>query len=237
MNLAGSDDLSRTNKFGPFGDMHYDLVEYNNIESLKTLLDSSNDFCAVLLEPIQGEFGVRIPSDTYLNEVSDLCKRKNVLLIIDEIQTGFGRTGTLLRSDIYSLRPDMVLLGKSLSGGIYPVSAVLANNEVMNVMGPGDHGSTYGGNPLAMKIVDAAINEITKNSFEILKNTQKRGDELGVFLLNKTRKNKLIREIRARGLMCGLELHKNCPINAYEVSLMLMERGLLCKPSNKYVLR
>ena len=217
--------------------MKYDIVEYDNIEAMRNLLNSSNDFCAVLLEPIQGEFGVRIPSDNYVKEVYELCKKKNILLIMDEIQTGFGRTGTLLATDIFCIKPDMVLLGKSLSGGIYPVSAVLANKDVMDVIGPGDHGSTYGGNPVAMAVAEAAINEITKNSYALLKNVQKRGDELSVFLLHKTRKNRLIKEIRARGLMCGIELHKGSPINAYEISLLLMERGLLCKPSNKYVLR
>jgi len=160
-----------------------------------------------------------------------------VLLILDEIQTGFGRTGTLLRADIYSLKADMVLLGKSLSGGIYPISAVLADKDIMDVIIPGDHGSTYGGNPLAMAIVNSAVDEITKNGFEMLINCQRRGDELGLYLLHKTRKNKLIKEIRARGLMCGLELYEDAPVNAYEVSLMLMERGLLCKPSGKSVLR
>ncbi len=217
--------------------MCYDIIEYDNIVQLKQALESSKDYCAVLLEPIQGEHGVRIPSDDYLKQVKELCTQHNVLMISDEIQTGFGRTGTLLRTDIYSIKPDMALLGKSLSGGMHPVSAVLADSRVMDVMKPGSHGSTYGGNPLAMGIVDSAINEITKDSFALLKNCQRRGDELGLYLLHKTRNNRLIKEIRARGLMCGLELHAESPINAYELCLMLMERGLLCKPTNKSVMR
>jgi len=172
-----------------------------------------------------------------MKQVRELCTKHNVLMISDEIQTGFGRTGTLLRTDIYSIKPDMVLLGKSLSGGIYPVSAVLANKEIMDVLQPGSHGSTYGGNPLAMTIVNSAINEITKNGFAMLKNCQKRGDELGLYLLHKTRTNRFIKEIRGRGLMCGVELHKDAPVNVYEVCVMLMERGLLCKPTGKSVLR
>lgn len=217
--------------------MGYDIVEFDNFEALKNLLDKSDKHCAILIEPIQGEKGVLVPSDDYMNKVIDLCKKKNILVIMDEIQTGFGRTGTLLRSDVFTMRPDMILLGKSLSGGLYPISAVLTNNNVMNVITPGDHGSTFGGNPLAMEIVKASLDEISKNSLEVLRNCQLRGDEFTAFILHQNKTNKLVKEVRSRGLMCAIELHEDSPVNSYELSLLLMERGLLCKPTGGNTIR
>lgn len=218
--------------------MKFTLVEYNNVEAIEKELASDNNYASVIIEPIQGEKGVIIPNDKYLKKVKEVCEKYKVLLVIDEIQTGFGRTGTLLRCNKELVKPDMVLLGKSLSGGLYPISACLTSKEVMDVMEPGDHGSTYGGNPLAMGVLHGALDEIQHNNMAILDNCNKRGEELGLYLLsNSNRTNKFIKEIRGRGLMFGLEMHHDAPVNAYEVSLMLMERGLLCKPTGKHILR
>lgn len=142
---GSSEDPGRHHNFGPF-DLKFDLVEYNNIEALEKQLDSSPNYAAVVLESIQGERGVLIPSDGYIQKVKEACEKRNVLLVIDEVQTGLGRTGKLLNHYWDNIRPDMVVMGKALSGGFYPVSALLADNKIMDCIRPGDHGSTYGGN-------------------------------------------------------------------------------------------
>jgi ornithine--oxo-acid transaminase len=144
---ASSDDPERYARFGPFEGLNFSLVEYNDIDALKQELEKDPNVAAVMLEPIQGERGVYIPSAGYMKKVKELCQKHNVLLIADEIQTGLGRTGKLLACDWDSMKPDILLLGKALSGGFYPVSAALCNNQIMLTIKPGEHGSTYGGNP------------------------------------------------------------------------------------------
>lgn len=229
-----SDDPLRYKNFGPFDRSSHYLVEYNNIEALRELLEQDSNICAVGLEPIQGENGILIPSPGYLKAVSDLCKEKNVLFMADEVQTGCGRTGFPTYIDSEGVHADILILGKSLSGGLYPVSAVLTSAKIMDLIKPGEHGSTFGGNPLAAHITISAIHELIQGG--MVSNAYKRGIEFGL-CMKELEKNNLIKEIRGRGLMYGIELWEDCGFNAYDFSLWLMERGVLCKPSKTHTLR
>jgi ornithine--oxo-acid transaminase len=231
---ATSDDPSRYEGFGPLQtDSHY-FVEYNNIQALEDLLKSDSNICALFFEPIQGENGVIIPDKGYLTKVSELAKKYNVLFIADEIQTGCGRAGHLLYCDEEGVKPDMVCLGKSLSSGLYPVSAVLTSREIMDLIKPGEHGSTYGGNPLAASIVLSAIRDILNK--HLVENSYDKGLMLGSRLME-LKDSKVVKEIRGRGLMFGLEFHEDIDISAYHFSVWLMERGVLTKPTKKNILR
>jgi len=235
IHLCGlSDDPLRYKNFGPYDKSSHYLVEYNNIQALREVLENDANVCAIFLEPIQGENGVIIPSPGYLKAVSDLCKEKNVLFISDEIQTGLGRTGFPIYTDSEGVHPDILILGKSLSGGLYPVSAVLSSTEIMDLIKPGEHGSTYGGNPLAAHITISAIHELIQGG--LVSNAYKRGIEFGL-CLKELGKNNLIKEIRGRGLMYGVELWEDCGFSAYDISLWLFERGILCKPTKSNILR
>lgn len=231
---GSSDDPSRYQGFGPFDRESCELVEYGNIEELKAKLEDTN-VCAVMLEPIQGENGVVIPPPGYLEQVSKLCKEKNVLLILDEIQTGIGRAGYLLASHMDNVHADIVLLGKSLSGGLYPISAVLASKKIMDYIKPGEHGSTYGGNPLAAAICEASLKELFNN--DMIRNSYNRGIELGLILREELSNSRFVKEVRGRGLMYAIELRPDCGLNAYDFSLWLMERGILCKPTKEHTMR
>ena len=231
---ATSDDPSRYEGFGPFPkDCHY-LVEYNNIDALEKLLVEDSTICGVFLEPIQGENGVIIPDKGYLTKVSELCKKYNVLFIADEIQTGFGRAGHLLYCNEENVVPDLVCLGKSLSSGLYPISAVLSSREIMDLIKPGEHGSTYGGNPLAAAIVLSSVRDLLTK--QLVVNSFDKGLMLGNRLME-LKNSKIIKEIRGRGLMFGLEFHEDIDISAYHFSVWLMERGILTKPTKKNILR
>lgn len=228
-----SDDPSRFTGFGPYETSHY-LVNYNDLQDLERVLEKDPTICAVFLEPIQGEGGVNVPNPGYLRGVQELCKKYNTLFIIDEIQTGIGRTGYKLYCNSEGVKPDIVLLGKSLSGGVYPVSAMLSSSAIMNLIKPGEHGSTYGGNPLASAAVIYAMSFYLRNNLN--ENAMARGLEFGT-LLTDLRSNRLVKEIRGRGLMFSIELHESAKYNAYDFSLWLMERGILCKPTKKNIIR
>jgi len=232
---ATSDDPTRYAGFGPFDRSAHYMVDYGNIEQMQELFEKDKNICAVFIEPIQGEGGVIIPPPGYLPELSKLCKQHNILLITDEIQTGIGRAGYLLASQIENVKADIVLLGKSLSAGLYPISAVLTSKEIMDTIKPGEHGSTYGGNPLAARICFSSLNEILKEP--IVKNSYYRGIEFGLILKEELEHSKIVKEVRGRGLMYAIELYPDCGIDAYDVSLWLMERGILCKPTKKNILR
>lgn len=230
-----SDDPSRYLNFGPFPRQSHYMVEYGDIEEIRNLLETDPHIAAIFIEPIQGEGGVILPPPGYLTEVSNLCKKHNVLFIADEIQTGIGRAGYLLACQMEGVHPDIALLGKSLSGGLYPVSAVLASKKVMDVIKPGEHGSTYGGNPLAAEICIQAMTEIVNKS--LISNSFYRGIEFGLILRDELEKNKLVKEVRGRGLMYAIEFWPEAGIDAYDFSIWLMERGILCKPTKQYTLR
>ena len=231
---ATSDDPLRYEGFGPFEkDSHY-LIPYNDTEELEKVLKRDPTICAFYVEPIQGEGGVRIPDKGYLKKVGDLCKKYNVLFVADEIQTGCGRAGHLYYCQSDNVKPDLLCLGKSLSGGLYPVSAVLCSKEIMDLIRPGEHGSTYGGNPLASTILISAMNDLLER--DLIKNCSEKGKMLGERFLE-LKNSKILKEIRGRGLMFGLELHDDLDFNAYNVSIWLMERGILCRPARKGIIR
>ena len=212
--------------FGPFLP-GVTLVPFGDADALERAI--TPETCAFLVEPIQGEAGVLIPPDGYLARVAEICRAQNVLFIADEIQSGLGRAGRLFACDHERVRPDAVIIGKALSGGFYPVSAVLARHEVLDVFGPGDHGSTFGGNPLACAIARAALSVMVDEQLP------ERSFELGAYLLAKLRAlpGGVIKEVRGRGLWIGIELDR--PARPY--CERLKDEGVLCKETHDTVIR
>ena len=227
--VAMSDEPQYKQGFGPFPP-GFQNVEYGNIDALANAI--TDNTAAFICEPIQGEGGIIIPPDGYLRAAADLCRERNVLLIIDEIQTGLGRTGTFLACEHEEVRPDGLILGKALGGGIMPVSMFLARRDVMNVFSPGDHGSTFGGNPLGASIGLEALNILVEE--KLADNSA----ELGAYLIAELRNiaSPMIKEVRGRGLFVGVEIDPELA-NAREVCEALMERGLLSKETHKTVVR
>ena len=232
-----SEDPLRNKDFGPYDNGSY-LVEYNNFEALKKIIESDPNICAVMLEPIQGEAGFIIPEKQYIQDLYKLCKEKNVLYIDDEVQAGCGRTGTKLAIDLFlgpDQKPDIIVLAKSLSNGVYPVSAVLCNSNIMDLIGPGEHGSTYSGNPVGMTAAYHALQKLCSNNFQVLKNAFEVGSYLSILIFSL--KSKFIKEIRGRGMMIGIEFNHDTPLDASDFCLLLMERGMITKPTHKYNIR
>jgi ornithine--oxo-acid transaminase len=227
--IAMSDEPQYRAGFGPFAP-GFEIVEYGNIEALEAAINDNT--AAFLVEPIQGEGGIIVPPPGYLKAAQALCRKHNVLLIADEIQTGLGRTGKLLACEHEDVVPDGLILGKALGGGIFPVSMFLARKEVMNVFRPGDHGSTFGGNPLAAAIGLEALNVLVEERLA------ERSAELGAYLIAELRKidSPLIRAIRGRGLFVGLEIERSLG-SARAVCEALMKRGLLSKETHQTVVR
>lgn len=230
--VSASTDPTCKNNFGPFVP-NFVTIEYNNLEQLEKELQDPNT-CGFIFEPIQGEAGIITPSENYITDAYKLCKKYNVLFIADEIQTGLGRTGKLLCCDYSNVKPDVVLLGKALSGGFYPISAILANNDIMLVFKPGEHGSTYGGNPLACQICVAALNVIMKE--KLCENAATLGNYFLQRLRSELKDCKIVKEIRGKGLLCGMELD-NKLVDVFDVSLRLKERGLLAKAVHDKTIR
>ncbi len=215
--------------FGPFTP-GFQNVEYGNIESLKAAI--TDETIAFLIEPIQGEAGIIIPPDGYLKAAYDLCKAHNVLFIADEIQSGLGRSGKLFAFEYDGIRPDVVIIGKALSGGCYPVSAVLSDREVLGVFNPGDHGSTFGGNPLGAAVARESLKvlieeKLVENSFEL-------GNYFRAKLADIPSGH--VKEIRGKGLFIGVEL-KESSGGARRFCEALAERGILCKETHTHVIR
>jgi len=224
--ISSSTDPSSYNGFGPFMP-GFGLVPYNDLAALETAFQDSN-VAAFMVEPIQGEAGVVIPTDGYLKGVRDLCTKYNVLFIADEIQTGLARTGTLLACDHEHVRPDILILGKALSGGTIPVAAVLADDIVMLQIKPGEHGSTYGGNPLACAVAMKALEVI--QSENMVENSYKMGAILRAELANLN--SPFIASIRGRGLLNAIVIKHENPEAAWDLCLYLKELGILAKPTH-----
>jgi ornithine--oxo-acid transaminase len=222
-----SDELARAG-FGPYTP-GFEVVPYGDAEALRAAIDE--DTVAFLVEPIQGERGVVLPPDGYLRAVREICSRTGVLFIADEIQSGLGRTGKLLAVDHEQVRPDVLVLGKALGGGIYPVSAVLASREVMAVHRPGTHGSTFGGNPLAAALAREVVAMLREGTY------QRSSAALGAHLLARLRGAALgrVTELRGRGLWVGIDL--DVSLEARKASEALLERGVLCKETHETTLR
>ncbi|WP_323441962.1 ornithine--oxo-acid transaminase [Mannheimia haemolytica] len=203
------------------------LVPYGDLEALKAAITPNT--AAFLVEPIQGESGILIPPEGFLEQAYELCKENNVLFIADEIQAGLGRTGKLFATEWEGFEPDIYILGKALGGGVFPISCVLANRDILGVFNPGSHGSTFGGNPLACAVSIASIDVLLEEKLA------ERSRELGEYFLAELKKiqNPIIKEVRGRGLFIGLELHQP----ARPFCEKLKEKGLLCKETHDTVIR
>jgi ornithine--oxo-acid transaminase len=217
------------NDFGPFTP-GFPIIPFGDTDALEKAITPNT--AAFILEPIQAEAGILIPSEGYLKKAKEICERNNVLFIADEIQTGLGRVGKLFACDYEDVKPDMMVIGKSLGGGSYPISAVLADREILGVLKPGEHGSTFGGNPLACAVAREAI-RVTREE-KLVENAA----ELGGYFLAKLRtiKSKHIKEIRGRGLLIGVELHPEAG-GARRFCEELMKEDLLCKETHENVIR
>ena len=232
--VSASNDPDARNNFGPFAPGIIS-VEFNNVAALAEALKNKN-VAGFLIEPIQGEAGVVVPDEGYLKKCFDLCKQHNVLFIADEIQSGLGRTGKRLACDHENVHPDILILGKALSGGTYPVSAVLANDDIMLCIKPGQHGSTYGGNPIACKVGIAALSVLRDE--QLYENSER----LGKILLKELKSiqaeyPELVKLVRGKGLFCAMVISERNGNSAWEVCLELMKNGLLAKPTHGDIIR
>ena len=232
--ISSSTDPSSTNGFGPFMP-GYEIIPYNDIESLKDSLKDQN-VVAFMVEPIQGEAGVVVPDDDYLKKAYDLCKESNVLFIADEVQTGIGRTGKMLCCEHHGFKPDILILGKALSGGVFPVSAILASDEVMLTIKPGEHGSTFGGNPVACEVAMAALKVIRDEKLA------DNADKMGVIFRQRLQSyidgSKIVEKIRGKGLLNAIVINdeENSDI-AWNICLKMAQNGLLAKPTHGNIIR
>ncbi|KAH8295824.1 hypothetical protein KR018_010481 [Drosophila ironensis] len=227
--VSASNDPSSYEGFGPFMP-GFELIEYDNVVALEEALKDPN-VCAFMVEPIQGEAGVVVPSDGYLKKVRELCTQNNVLWIADEVQTGLARTGKLLAVNYDEVQPDILILGKALSGGMYPVSAVLCNDDVMLCIKPGEHGSTYGGNPLGCKVAMAALEVLQEE--KLAENAFRMGELLRSEL--SALPKDVVSVVRGKGLLNAIVINQK--YDAWQVCLKLKENGLLAKPTHGDIIR
>ena len=234
--VSFSNDKDAHNNYGPFTP-GFLRIPYNDIEALsKVLEDEAEHIAAFLVEPIQGEAGVYVPDEGYLKNASELCKKHNVLFVADEVQTGIARTGKLIACHHENVQPDILILGKALSGGMYPVSAVLANDNIMKVIHPGQHGSTFGGNPLACAVAIAALDVVEEEKLS------ERAEELGKFFRAEIQKiiakTDLIYHVRGKGLLNAI-LVNDTPESptAWNLCMQFAENGLLAKPTHGNIIR
>ncbi len=229
--ISTSKDPSSYEGFGPFMP-GFEVIPYNNLPALEKALEDPN-VVGFMLEPIQGEAGVVVPDEGYLKKAFELCKSKRVLFIADEVQTGIARTGKMLACDHEGVRPDILILGKALSGGLLPVSAVLADDEIMLTIKPGEHGSTYGGNPLACKVAMEAMKVVVDE--DLAGNSERLGKILREEL--KKIKSDRITTVRGKGLLNAIVIKEKDGIDAWDVCLRLKDNGLLAKPTHGDIIR
>ncbi len=229
--ISMSTDPDSYEGFGPFTP-GFITIPYNDIDALEEALNDP-DVAAFLVEPIQGEAGVYVPDDGYLKKAYDACKAKNVLFIADEVQTGIARTGKLLACNHEDVRPDILILGKALSGGAYPISAVLADDDIMLTIKPGEHGSTFGGNPIAAKVAIAAL-EVVKDE-KLADNAER----LGKIFRDELRKidSDMIELVRGKGLLNAVIIKPKNGKTAWDVCLAMKENGLIAKPTHDHIIR
>ncbi len=228
--ISFSSDENSRQHFGPFTP-GFKSIPFGDTDALENAITEKT--VAFMVEPIQGEAGVIIPPDGYLKKVREICTKNNVVLILDEIQTGLGRTGKLLAEEHEGIQSDLTLIGKALSGGFYPVSAVLSTEAVLGVLNPGQHGSTFGGNPLACAIARKALQVLMEE--EMIENSARMGE----YFLSELKKinSPVIQEIRGKGLMIAIELKKESQIGARQICERLLEKGILCKDTHSYTIR
>ena len=234
--VSFSNDPDAHNNYGPFTP-GFVKIPYNDLKELETALEKdAENIAAFLVEPIQGEAGVYVPDDGFLKKASELCKKYNVLFIADEVQTGIARTGRLIACHHEDVQPDILILGKALSGGMYPVSAVLANDNIMKVIHPGQHGSTFGGNPLACAVATAALDVVEEE------NLSEKAEKMGEIFRNEIKKviekSDLVLSVRGKGLLNAIIINdsQHSP-TAWNLCLALKENGLLAKPTHGNIIR
>lgn len=228
-----NDEVARKN-FGPYT-QGFIKIPYDDIDALEAALKEEN-VAGFLVEPIQGEAGVYVPQDGFLAKANELCKQNNVLFIADEVQTGIARTGELLACNYEDVKPDVLVLGKAVSGGVYPVSAVLANDEVMDVIGPGQHGSTFGGNPLAARVAMAALDVIRDE--KLADNARRLGEIFRERMNAFIQKNDLVTLVRGKGLLNAIVINDTEDSStAWDICVKLKENGLLAKPTHGNIIR
>ena len=219
--------------FGPFTP-GFVIIPYNDTKALEKALEDPN-VAGFLVEPIQGEAGVYVPDSGYLKTAWELCRKKNVLFIADEVQTGLARTGKMLACDHEGVRPDILILGKALSGGVLPISAVLANNDIMLCIKPGEHGSTFGGNPLAAKVGIASLKVLVDE--KLAENAEKLGAIFREELKTFERDHEMVEVVRGKGLLNAIVIKPKNGKTAWDVCLALKENGLLAKPTHDHIIR
>ena len=232
--ISSSDDPLSYSDFGPYMP-GYDIIRYNDLNSLEEKLKNP-ETTAFMVEPVQGEAGVIVPDDGYLASVRSLCTKYNVLFIADEVQTGLGRTGKMLATDYEKARPDILILGKALSGGVIPASAVLADDEIMLCIKPGEHGSTFGGNPLASSVCHAALKVIIDE--KLSENSYLLGKRFRKSLNSYVEKSSIVSKIRGKGLLNAIEIDNRSDKEiAWKICLELKNNGLLAKPTHGNIIR
>jgi len=229
--ISFSNDPLAYENYGPFTP-GFIQIPYNDTKALEKALEDPN-VAAFLVEPIQGEAGVYVPDEGYLKKCYDLCKSKNVLFIADEVQTGIARTGKMLAVDHENVRPDMIILGKALSGGVFPVSAVLADDPIMLNIKPGEHGSTFGGNPIAARVAIAAL-EVIKEE-----NLMANAEKLGKIFREEMKKidSPMVELVRGKGLLNAVIIKPTNGKQAWDVCLKMAENGLIAKPTHDHIIR
>ncbi len=230
--ISMSTDPSSFSQFGPYTP-GFIKIPYDNVDALRRVLAEEPNVVGFLLEPIQGEAGVVVPREGYLKACYEACKEHGVLFIADEVQSGIARTGKLLACDYEDVRPDILILGKALSGGVTPVSAVLADDDIMLTIKPGEHGSTFGGNPLACKVGIAALQVVKEE--KLAENAQKMGelfrDSMSAF------KHPMIQEVRGKGLLNAIVTKPKEGVVAWDICVRLKDHGLLAKPTHDHIIR
>ncbi len=229
--ISMSTDPDARNDYGPFTP-GFTIIPYNDTKALEEALKDP-DVAGFLVEPIQGEAGVFVPDDGYLKKSYDLCKAHNVLFIADEVQTGLARTGKMLACEHENVRPDILILGKALSGGVMPVSAVLADDDIMLTIKPGEHGSTFGGNPLAAKVAIAALEVIREE--KLAESAERLGE---IFRREmKSIKSEMIEIVRGKGLLNAVAIRPKGDKRAWDVCLAMKEMGVIAKPTHEHIIR
>lgn len=232
--ISSSTDPSSTTGFGPYMP-GYEIIPYNDLPALEAALKDPN-VAGFMVEPIQGEAGVVVPDDGYLKSAYELCRKNNVLFIADEVQTGIARTGKLICCEHEGFKPDILILGKALSGGVFPVSAVLARDEIMLTIKPGEHGSTFGGNPLACKVAMAAL-EVVKDE-KLSENAERLGQIFRERMSKLVEKSDLLTLVRGRGLLNAIVINDTPDSStAWNICLALRDNGLLAKPTHGNIIR
>ena len=231
--VTASTDPDCKVQFGPYTP-GIEVIPYDDTEALEAFLKENGErVAAFIVEPIQGEAGVYVPTEGYLKKSFEICKKYNVLFVADEVQTGIARTGKLLACDWENVHPDILILGKALSGGAMPVSGILSTKEIMMVIKPGEHGSTFGGNPLACAVSTAALEVVRDEKLS------ERSQELGEYFRNELRKidHPMLELVRGKGLLNAIIIKPKGDKEAWDVCVMLKEKGLLCKPTHRHIIR